>query len=170
MPSPGFASLGKAVQTIINLVDNDGDNKEIIATILLDPALTSKLLNIANSSRYPRGAGNVSTIDQVLAILGLNNVKSVAMSLALLNSLSCKPQSNQINSEIVAGFFSGSLAAAITRSYGSTYSVQEGQICGLMQNLGRMMSIFYLYENIELSRNLQIEKNLAENEAVKQTL
>ena len=167
---PGFASLGGAVQTIVSLVDNDGDNREIVAAIMRDPALTAKLLNIANSSRYARGAGNVSTIDQVLAILGLNTVKSVALSLALLNSLSNKPQSNQLHAEIVAGFFSGSLAAQITRSYGSSYSVQEAQICGLMQNLGRMMAIFYLYEDIERSRNLQIEKNLAENEAVKQTL
>lgn len=168
--SPGFASLGGAVQTISNLVDNDGDNKEIVAAILRDPALTSKLLNIANSSRYPRGAGNVSTIDQVLAILGLNTVKSVALSLALLNSLSNKPQSNQLHAEIVAGFFTGSLAAQITCSYGSSYSAQEAQICGLMQNLGRMMSIFYLSENIQRSRKLQIEKNLAESEAVRQTL
>lgn len=166
----GFASLGGAVQTISNLVDNDGDNKDIVAAILRDPALTSKLLNIANSSRYARGAGNISTIDQVLAILGLNTVKSVALSLALLDSLSNKPQSNQLYAEIVAGFFSGSLAAEITRKFGSSYSVQEAQICGLMQNLGRMMSTFYLYEDIERSRNFQIEKNLAENEAVKQIL
>lgn len=168
--SPGFASLGGAVQTISNLVDNDGDNRDIVAAILRDPALTAKLLNIANSSRYARGAGNVSTINQVLAILGLNTVKSVALSLALLNSLSSKPQSNQLYAEIVAGFFSGCLAAGITREFGANYSVQEAQVCGLMQNLGRMMSAFYLYEDIEHSRNLKIEKNLAENEAVLQTL
>ena len=168
--NPGFASLGGAVKTISNLVDNDGDNKEIVAAILRDPALTSKLLNIANSSRYPRGAGNVSVIDQVLAILGLNTVKSVALSLALLNSLSNKPQSNQLHAEIVAAFFSGSLAAEITRKFGSNYSVQEAQICGLMQNLGRMMSIFYLYEDIDRSRKLQIEMNLAESDAIRQIL
>ena len=167
--SPGFASLGGAVQIISSLVDNDGSNKEIVAAILRDPALTSKLLSIANSSRYPRGAGNVSTIDQAIAILGLNTVKSIALSLALLNSLSHTPQSNQIHAEIVAGIFSGNLSAEITRSYGSSYSAQEAQICGLMQNIGRLMSIFYLYEDIERSRKLQIEKNLAENEAVKQT-
>jgi len=168
--SPGFASLGGSVQTISSLVDNDGGNQEIVSAILRDPALTSKLLNIANSSRYPRGAGNVSTIDQVLAILGLNTVKSVALSLALLNSLSNKPQSAQLHAEIVAGFFSGSLAAAITRKFGADYSIQEAQICGLMQNLGRMMSIFYLYEDIERSRHLRIEKNLTENEAILEAL
>ena len=38
-----------------------------------------------------------------------------------------------------------------------------------MQNLGRMMSLYYLYEDIERSRKLQVEMNLSENEAVEQT-
>ena len=168
--SPGFSGLGGIVQTICHLVDDDGDNSAIVSAILRDPALTSKLLHIANSSRYARGRGNISTIDQVLAILGLNTVKSVALSLALLNSLSNKPQSKQLHAEIVAAFFCGSLAAEITRINGTIYSVQEAQVCGLMQNIGRMMSLFYLYEDIERSRKLQTEQNLSENEAVVQTL
>lgn len=168
--SPGFAGLGSAVQNICRLVDNDGSNKEIAAAILRDPALTSKLLQIANSSGNSRGGRNVSKIDQVLAILGLNTVKSVALSLALLGAPTKNQQSKQLHAEIVAAFFSGSLAAEITRLYGSNYSAQEAQVCGLMQNLGRMMSIFYLYEDIELSRKLQTNRNLTESEAIHQTL
>ena len=169
--SPGFAGLGASVQIISRLSDDiDGGTKKIVAAILHDAGLTAKLLRIANSSRYARGDRNISTIDQVLAIVGLNTVKSVALSLALLNSLSHKPQSKQLHAEIVAAYFCGSLAAEVTRLGGSRYSVQEAQVCGLMQNLGRMMSIFYLYEEIEYSRLLQAEKNLTENEAVLQTL
>lgn len=168
--SPGFAALGGAVQTISRLVDDDGDNREIVAAILRDPALTAKLLQIANSSRYARGSGNISTIPPVLTTLGLNTVKSVALSLALLNSVSNKPQSNQQYAEIVAAFFSGSLAAEITRNNGSAYSTQEAQVCGLMQSLGRMMSLFYLYEDIERIRKLQVDQNITENEAVLQTI
>ncbi len=169
--SPGFAGLGASIQIISRLGDDvDGGIREIAAAILHDAALTAKLLRIANSSRNARGGRNVSTIDQVLAILGLNTVKSVALSLALLDSLSNKPQSKQLHAEIVAAYFCGSLAHEITRFNGSHFSSQEAQVCGLMQNLGRMMSIFYLYEDIERSRNLQIERNLAENEAVVQTL
>lgn len=168
--SPGFAGLGGAVQNICRLVDDDGSNKELVAAILRDPALTSKLLQIANSGSNSRGGRNVSKIDQVLAILGLNTVKSVALSLALLGSLPQKAQSQQLHAEIVAAFFSGSLAAEITRTYGSSYSIQEAQICGLMQNLGRMMAIFYLFDEIEASRKLQTDSNITENEAVLQTL
>src|SRR6478609_5780507 len=96
---PGFAGLGASVQTISSLNDDDDDGgpRTITATILRDAALTSKLLRLANSSA--RGGRNVSTIDQALIILGLNTVKSVALSLALLDSLSNKPQSKQLHAE-----------------------------------------------------------------------
>ena len=168
--SKGFAGLGGTIQNISRLVDEDGCNKEITATILRDPALTAKLLQIANSSSNSRGGRNVSKIDQVLAILGINTVKSVALSLALLASLPHKAQSKQLYAEIVTALFSGSLAAEITRLYGSGYSVEEAQVCGLMQNIGRMMSIFYLYDDLERSKQLQTDRNITESEAIFQTI
>jgi len=169
--SPGFAGLGASVQTISRLGDDlDGGTREITATILRDAALTSKLLRISNSSRNARVGRNVSTIDQALMVLGLNTVKSVALSLALLGSLSHKPQSNQLHAEIVTAYFCGSLACELTRLYAPRYSAQEAQVCGLMQNLGRMMATYYLYEDIERSRALQTEKNLTEDDAIVQTL
>ena len=168
--SKGFAGLGEAVQNISRLVDEDGSNKEITATILRDPALTAKLLQIANSSSNSRSGRNISKIDQALTILGINTVKSVALSLTLLASLPHKTQSKLLHAEIIAAFFSGSLAAEITRLYGLSYSVEEAQVCGLMQNIGRMMSIFYLYDDLECSKQLQADRNIAENEAIFQTI
>lgn len=165
--TPGFAGLGASVQVISQLGEDDaGGSRGITATILRDAALTAKLLRLANSSRNARGGRNVSTIDQAIVILGLNTVKSVALSLALLGSLSNKPQSKQLHAEIVAAYFCGSLAGEITRLNAPRFSAQEAQVCGLMQNLGRMMATYYLYEDIEASRSYQNENNLPEDEAV----
>jgi len=169
--SPGFAGLGASVQVLSSLGDElDGGTRKITAAILRDAALTSKLLRIANSSRNAHVGRNVSTIDQALMVLGLNTVKSVALSLALLGSLSHKPQSNQLHAEIVAAYFCGTLAGELTRLNAPRFSAQEAQVCGLMQNLGRMMSTYYLYDDIERSRALQAEKNLTEEDAILQTL
>lgn len=169
--SPGFAGLGASVQTISRLGDDiDGGTREITATILRDAALTARLLRLANSSRNARGGRNISTIDQALVILGLNTVKSVALSLALLDSLTRKPQSKLLHAEIVAAYFCGTLASEITRLNAPRFSVQEAQVCGLMQNLGRMMTTYYLYDDIERCRALQAERNLAEDDAVVLTL
>ena len=169
--SPGFAGLGASIQTISKLGDDlDGGTRKMTEMILRDAALTSKLLRISNSSRNARAGRNISTIDQALLILGINTVKSVALSLALLESLSRKPQSNQLRAEIVTAYFCGSLAGELTRLNAPRYSAQEAQVCGLMQNLGRMMVTYHLYEDLERSQMLQAEKNLAEDEAVLQTM
>lgn len=166
--SPGFAGLGASIQIIAKLgEDDEADNREITSAILRDAALTAKLLRFANSSR--RGGRNVSTIDQAIAILGLNTVKSVALSLALLNSLSNKPQSNLLYGEIVSSYFCGILAAQLTRQNAPRFNAQEAQVCGLMQNLGRMMATYFLYDEIERIRLVQAEKNLPEEDAVLET-
>ncbi|WP_091937208.1 HDOD domain-containing protein [Propionivibrio dicarboxylicus] len=169
--SPGFAGLGGSIQTITRLgEDLDGGTRAITEAILRDAALTSKLLRISNSSRNARGGRNVSTIDQALMLLGVNTVKSVALSLALLGSLSHKPQSNQLHAEIVTSYFCGCLAGEITRMNAPRYSAQEAHVCGLLQNIGRMMALYYLYDDVERARALQAEQNLTEDEAIRQTL
>ncbi len=165
--SPGFAGLGATIETLSKLGDDlDGGTREMTAIILRDAALTSKLLRISNSSKNARGGRNISTIDQALMVLGINTVKSVALSLALLGSLSHKPQANQLHAEIVSAYFCGTLAYEITRMNAPRYSAQEAQVAGLMQNLGRMMVTYYLYDDIECSRAFQAEKNVAEHEAI----
>jgi HD-like signal output (HDOD) protein len=166
---PGFAGLGSSVQVISTLdEDDDGGPKNLTSIILRDAALTSRLLRLSNGSS--RGTRNISTIDQAIAILGLNTVRSVALSLSLLDSVSNKPQSSQLHAEIVAAYFCGTLAAAVTRHNGARYNAQEAQVCGLMQNLGRMMATYYLYEDIERSHAFAAEKNLSEEDAVAQVI
>lgn len=169
--APGFAGLGSSVQTISEIGDDlDAGTRRIVDVILRDAALTAKLLRLANSTRSGGGGRNVSTIDQAIVILGLNTVKSVALSLALLGSLSSKPQSKQLHAEIVAAYFCGSFASQITRANGPRFSAQEAQVCGLLQNLGRMMATYYLYEEIERSREVQAANNLSEEDAIGQTM
>ncbi len=169
--SPGFAALGTSVQLISKLsAAEDGGTGDITAAILRDAALTARLLRLANSSRNARSGRNVSTIDQAIAILGLNTVKSVALSLALLDTMANNPQARLLNAEIVAAYFCGAFCAEVTRVNGGRYSAQEAQVCGLMQNLGRMMALYHLYPEIERSQCLLAERNLTEDEAIIETL
>jgi hypothetical protein len=169
--SPGFSGLGASIKVISSISDaDDGGIKEVTEAILRDAALSAKLLRFANSSRNALSGRNISTIDQAIIILGLNTVKSVAMSLALLNTLSSKPQSNQLHAEIVAAFFCGILAAEITRCNAPGMGPQASQVCGLLQNIGRMMALYHLYEAVESSHALMAEENLTEDEAVTKTL
>lgn len=169
--SPGFSGLGASIKTISSISDAEDDGiKQATAAILRDAALTARLLRLANSSRNALSGRNISTIDKAITILGFNTVRSAALSFTLLDCLSNKPQSNQLHAEIVAAYFCGSLAAEITRCNSPQSGPQEAQVCGLLQNIGRMMAIYHLYDAIESSRTLQIEENLTEDEAIRKTL
>ena len=164
----GFAGLGSSIQAMSALEEEDISVAEITETILRDAALTAKLLRLANSSN--RASRNVSTIDQAISLIGLNTVRTVTLSLSTLDSMENQPQSAQLHAEIAAAFFCGALTAHITRQNGARYSVQEAQVCGLLQNLGRLMAIYYLYDEIEQSQALQADQNLSQDDAVAQTL
>jgi HD-like signal output (HDOD) protein len=165
--SPGFVGLGSSVRVISLLSEaEDGGTREITSAILRDAALTARLLRLANGGGQARSGRNVSTIDQAIVILGLNTVKSVVLSLSLHDAMASSPQARQLNAEIVAAFFCGTLCAEITRVNGGRYNVQEAQVCGLMQNLGRMMAIHHLYPDIERAHQVQAERNLIEDDAV----
>lgn len=168
--SPGFAGVAGIAQAIRGLVDDDANTGKVVEIILCDPALTAKLLQMANYTERTISGRNVSTIDQALSILGPGKIKSLAAELTPIESLPNKSQLSQLRAEIMAAFFAGHLAAEITRANGSQYSAREAQVCGLLQNLGRMMSMLYLYEEIERSHKLQAEQNITENEAVAQIL
>jgi HD-like signal output (HDOD) protein len=169
--NPGFAALEGGVREVCRLIDGDGQRHEIAAIILRDPVFTAKLLHIANSSSHLRGERNVSTIDQVLAILGLDAVKSAALSLDAPSAFVFKPlQLKHLHAELMVARFTSLLAAGIAHSNGVADSVQEAQICGLLQNLGRILSLYYIYEDIERCHDMLAERNLVEDEAVLQAL
>ena len=168
--SPGYAGVPGIAGTIGGLVDGDGNADKLIDAILCDPALTAKLLQLANYTERTISGRNVSTIDQALSILGPGKVKSIAAELLPLESLGNKPQLDQLHAEIMAAHFCGRLAAAITRTYAPQNSAREAQACGVLQNIGRLMALLYLYEDIERVHQVQIEQNIAEPQAVGQLL
>lgn len=161
----GFAAMSNSVQTIVNMEDDGlAGNREIVIAVLRDAGLTTRLLRAANGTS--RGSNNVSTIDQAISVLGLNTVQSTCANQPLLGALTNKAQLAHIQAEMVASWFCGSLAATVTRHNAARYNAQEAQVCGVMQNLGRISAYYYLYQEIEESHVLQAERNLTEDEAI----
>ena len=75
-----------AVQ-ILNTVQRDDASLHDLARIIsADPALTAKLLRVANSSIYSL-PNQVSSIERALTVLGMNVIKSIALSFAIAGEL-----------------------------------------------------------------------------------
>lgn len=72
---------------ILEAVRDDGDSyRSLAAVIATDPALAARLLSIANSALYAL-PHQVTRIEQAIAMLGLNLVKNIALSFAVVRGL-----------------------------------------------------------------------------------
>jgi HD-like signal output (HDOD) protein len=168
---PGFTVSDWVIQTICGLVEKEADQAEVANAILHDPALTLSLLHLSNASRYLREARNVSTAGQILAILGLDALKSAALSLERPDASNCAPrQLKLLHAEVAVSLFSSCFAAGIARATGEFGNLHEAQVCGLLQNIGRIVALRHIFDDIEHCHNVMLEQNLVEDEAVQKAL
>ncbi|MBC7575464.1 MAG: HDOD domain-containing protein [Herminiimonas sp.] len=150
--------------------DNVSAARALTLAILRDAALTAQLMRHANASG--RAGQSVSTVDQAIAILGMNKVRSVAAALPAIgtsDAVTGTSHTEHLQAELVSAAFCGLFASGLTRMNAPRLKPQETAVCGLLQNLGRMLAGYYLYDDIVRSHVLQAEQNLSEDEAVTRT-
>lgn len=169
---PGFAGVAASL-AIVAQADDDtaAATRRFTLAILRDAALTTQLMRHANGSG--RAGHSVSTVDKAIAILGMDKVRAIASTLAAIDSigtLADTTQAENLQAELVAANFCGMLAAGLTRTNAARLKPQESQVCGLLQNIGRVLAGYYLYDDIVRCHALQAEQNLTEDEAVVRTL
>ena len=78
LPSPPVI----AVQILHTVQNDNADLKKLVEIISADPALTVKMLKIANSSFYSL-KNDVTSIDRALSVLGTNVIKNIALSFVI---------------------------------------------------------------------------------------
>lgn len=167
----GFAGSRSALATVASVDDDSAEAAQSLTQAILgDAALTAQLIRHANASG--RTGQSASTVDKALALLGINKVKMLAGVLPAIDAagaLADPAQAGQLQAEMVAAAFCGRFAASLTRMNAPRLKPQEAYVCGLLQNMGRVLAGYYLYQDIVRSHALQAELNLSEDEAVART-
>ena len=152
-------SLPVVVSKIISVVDspnvNAADINKIIST---DQALTAKVLRLVNSAFYGF-PGRISTVTQAIVILGLNTIKSVAMSATVFDMVQPE-RSGGINRQIYwqESILCGVLAKHITKQSGHD-KPEEGFVAGVMHDIGRVILDQFFPEDYIRVMNFVREKN-----------
>ena len=82
LPSPPAI----AIQILNNVKDEDSSLLDLAKIISADPALTSKVLRIANSSFYALPT-EVASVAKALTVLGTNLVKNIALSFVISHDM-----------------------------------------------------------------------------------
>jgi HD-like signal output (HDOD) protein len=165
----GFPTLSTTISDINRSVASDSDStRQLTKVILRDVSLTTKLLQVVNSASYGQFRGRIRTISKAVLILGFDSVRNVAMELMMLAFTKGRPQEKALQDELIGAFFAGAVSKPLAHRLGMPNS-EEAVICTMFQSLGRLLVIFFLYEESRKVRSL-IETGLSEEQAAEKVL
>jgi HD-like signal output (HDOD) protein len=129
-------TLPEVAQTLVSsLNDEDIPFEKVQKAISRDPALTAKLIRLANSARFglPR---QVVTLDDAITMTGLNQVRTLAMAACLAGSFAA------VKGVDSKSFWQASSATAgyahwLARTLGA--DAQQAWLAGFMVRLGELI-------------------------------
>lgn len=106
----------------------------IARTVSLDPALSQRLLRVANSPLYA-GRRKVETLNQAMTLLGLNATMTLALGFSLVRGIhgSAGEQAAVWRRSVL-----GSLAARLLGGHAGISRLEELMLAGLLQDVGAM--------------------------------
>ncbi|HKK50358.1 MAG TPA: GGDEF domain-containing protein [Myxococcota bacterium] len=135
LPSPPTVAL-----EVLRLTrDENAEVGELTRVLAFDPALSAKLLKLANSSLFRRGE-SVTTLDKATMRLGLKTVKLMALSFSLTSGLSRKPEGVVFD---YAEYWRRSLTMAVAgRALADLVEPtgrDEAFLCGLLGRIGQIV-------------------------------
>ncbi|MCC6933542.1 MAG: HDOD domain-containing protein [Deltaproteobacteria bacterium] len=132
--------LSHTVHTISKVCENDNAPRAAITNIILqDPAMTSHVLRVANSIYYsPRGTtSKLNTISRAVVVLGANVIRSICVSVSIVNEL-LKGGSREHLIRELARSFHAAVQARDLAIYKGEKSQEEIFIAALLYRIGEM--------------------------------
>ena len=135
LPSPPAV----AVEILRVTNDEDASIEDLAEIISRDPVLSAKLLKLANSAVFRRGA-EVASLEMAAMRLGMKTVKLMALSFSLSNDL---PRTGKGSGFDYTGHWKRSLTMAVAgRSWARVVGNPNGSeafLCGLLGRLGQLV-------------------------------
>jgi serine/threonine protein kinase len=167
-----FPALSESVGAIKRITASENQSiSEVSNTILKDFSLTNKLLRMVNSVYYQQaGGGNISTVSRAVVVLGLDAVRSIAITVLLLDHLQNKDNASQLKEEFLRANLAGVLARNIAGKSAVRLDIEQAFICSMFHNLGRLLSQYYFPEESAEMKRMLLQKNCSEEAAALQVL
>tara|TARA_R110002049_G_scaffold269477_3_gene446379 strand:+ start:370 stop:1881 length:1512 start_codon:yes stop_codon:yes gene_type:complete len=126
------------VSDVTNAVNSSSTSAaDVAAAILKDASLTGRLLKMANSFYYNPTGKEFSTISRAVMVLGFNQVRSLALSLLLVDSLSDGINKDKLTEEMAESFHAAVQAQELARQT-KCKSPENVFVATLLSHLGNM--------------------------------
>lgn len=141
---PDLPSRSATINRIVAISENRSVD-DLTNLILGDFGLTNKILRLVNTVYYNAYVGRVSTISRAILVLGIEQIKGIALSLLLFESLQDKNTADEVRSACARSFVAGQISRDIARQAGFA-NLEEAFVCSAFHNLGKVLASFYLAE------------------------
>ena len=141
------------VNEVLEITLNKRASVNSVSTVILkDYSLTNKVLQVANSAYYIRGA-RISTIERAVGALGLDVVRELAVSICLIEEfLKSGGEKEGLSKQLAISLLSANLSKLLVQTYKIPVSPEEAYVCSLLHDLGRIILTIYfpdVYRRIE---------------------
>jgi HD-like signal output (HDOD) protein len=120
---------------IATLDDEDASAKKVATVIARDPALTAKLMRLANSARFG-SRRNVSSLDEAISLAGMAHIRTLALATCFADSFPSLPGLDSDE------FWKSSMACAGYAKWlagGLGIDGSEAWLAGMMLRLGELL-------------------------------
>ncbi len=150
-------SLPSVAQRIQQVFAEDSASAETICTIIQsDPAITAKLIMIANSALY-RGQAQIESLQQAVVRLGLETTRKQVMTYAVRELFQSKTSDMKLqmqnlwkHSQHVA------CMCRLLANHLKGFDLEQAQLAGLIHDLGEIAILQYAQQNDELRDNPEL--------------
>ncbi|MEZ6116621.1 MAG: GGDEF domain-containing protein [Pirellulaceae bacterium] len=137
--SKHLPSLPAVALQVVKLCRNEEVRVTDLAEIVsLEPALSAKLLHLANSARYSRGH-KITTVPRACTVLGLKALKIMSLSFSLAESMHSKRRLTDFDYQT---YWERSICTAVAGRNFARYTNQGDQeeafFCGLVSRIGQL--------------------------------
>ena len=132
---PVFANTVTDVTDAVN--SDDTSAADVAQTILKDASLTGRLLKMANSFYYNPTGGEIKTITRAVMVLGFDQVRALALSLVLVDSLVDAEYRTRVIEEMAQSFHAAIQAQELAKLK-KVKSPENVFVATLLSRLGHM--------------------------------
>jgi HD-like signal output (HDOD) protein len=132
---PVFAHTARDISEVSD--NRESSAAELARVVLQDAAMTAKLLRVANSSVFNPMGRSISTVSRAVVVLGFQEVRSICLSIAVVESMLKGRQKQRVIEEMARSFHAAVQARSFARKRGDK-SPEEVFIATLLYRLGDM--------------------------------
>jgi len=132
---PAFAHTAHDIAHISE--SRESSAAELARVVLQDAAMTARLLRVANSPAFNPIGRAISTVSRAVVVLGFDEVRSICLSIAIVESMLRGKQKERVIEEMARSFHAAVQARAFARKRKDS-SPEEVFIATLLFHLGDM--------------------------------